>query len=561
MNKETKILCILDGFGLTAKTENNASAQANMPVMRRLLEKYPWMTLDADGVKVGQEQGLVGNSEVGHMNIGGLQLVNQLSYQITRSSFGLYDFDKENPDQLFDPKELLSKRKLEFKESSIHLITLFSNGTIHSDLRHLIGAIEVADKSGYSNIVLHLFSDGRDSDRESFVPTWNNFMTKFCDRLDKIQSKILLGSVGGRYFGMDRDKNTERTVLAIQSFFENKSNRTPIAIADITEHLLLKTLESYGRGVYDETLAPENFGVSIQDHDTIWLLNFRSDRMKQLTHTLIEKNKEDNMDLFILAMNSYGIDSEVYDISDYFSGYIPLFKTKILHNTLSEYISNKGQNQLHIAETEKYAHVTYFFDGGRKTPLEGEDWIVIDSNKVASHAEKPEMKAKEITDYIIENGLGKYDYIIVNYANPDMVGHTGDMEAAIISMEVLDYQLGRLVKEIEMHNYKMVITADHGNIECVGEYTNSEGKKSLDTEHNANPVPLIIVDPNIDFSLLLKKLGSSLEKDNIYTSEIVNSTKNISTLSQVVVDNWITDSQIPKDILPLWYSGEILIYL
>ncbi|MBC7472112.1 MAG: phosphoglycerate mutase (2,3-diphosphoglycerate-independent) [candidate division SR1 bacterium] len=561
MNKETKILCILDGFGLIAKTENNASAQANMPVMRRLLEKYPWMTLDADGVKVGQEQGLVGNSEVGHMNIGGLQLVNQLSYQITRGSFGMFDFDEENPDQLFDPKELLSKRRLEFEKSSIHLITLFSNGTIHSDLRHLIGAIEVADRSGYTNIVLHLFSDGRDSDRESFVPTWNNFTTKFGDRLSKIHSKILLGSVGGRYFGMDRDKNIERTELAIESFFKSKPNTVFIDLDSIAEHLSLKTTEAYKHGIYDETLAPENFGVPIANHDTVWLLNFRSDRMKQLTSTLIDLNKQREMDLYMVAMNSYGIDSEIYNLDNYVNGYIPIFKTQVVHNTLSEYISNKGQNQLHIAETEKYAHVTYFFDGGRKTPLKGEDWIVIDSNKVASHAEKPEMKAKEITDYIIENGLGKYDYIVVNYANPDMVGHTGDMKASITSMEVLDYQLGRLIKEIEIHNYKMIITADHGNIECVGEYTNSEGKKSIDTEHNANPVPLIIVDPNIDFSLLVKKLGASLEKDGIYTSEIFNNTKNISTLSQVVIDGWIVDSQIPKDILPLWYSGEILIYL
>jgi 2,3-bisphosphoglycerate-independent phosphoglycerate mutase len=561
MNKETKILCILDGFGLISKTENNASAQANMPVMRRLLEKYPWMTLDADGVKVGQEQGLVGNSEVGHMNIGGLQLVNQLSYQITRVSFNKFDFAEENPDQLFDPKELLKNRLGDYKESSIHLITLFSSGTIHSDIRHLIGAIEVADHAGYKNIVLHLFSDGRDSDRESFVPIWNTFTTKFADRLEKITSKIVLGSAGGRYFGMDRDKNLERTELALESFFTSSDETRSIGIEEVEEHLLLKTLESYKQGIYDETLAPENFGPSIQDHDTVWLLNFRSDRMKQLASSLVAKNAQLEMDLYIISMNSYGIDAEIYDIDDYQNGYIPLFKTKILHNTLSEYISTKGQNQLHIAETEKYAHVTYFFDGGRKTPLKGEDWIVIDSNKVASHAEKPEMKAKEITDYILEKGLGKYDYIVVNYANPDMVGHTGDIDASIVSMEVLDYQLGRLIKEIETHNYKMVITADHGNIECVGEYLNPNGKISIDTEHNANPVPLIIVDPNIDFELLVKKLESSLEKDSIYTSEIINNTKNTSETSQVIIDGWISDDQIPKDILPLWYSGEILIHL
>jgi 2,3-bisphosphoglycerate-independent phosphoglycerate mutase len=561
MNKETKILCILDGFGLISKTENNASAQANMPVMRKLLQKYPWMTLDADGVKVGQEQGLVGNSEVGHMNIGGLQLVNQLSYQITRGSFNKFDFDEQNPDQLFDPKELLMSRRQDYGDSSIHLVTLFSTGTIHSDIRHLIGAIEVADHAGYKDIVLHLFSDGRDSDRESFVTTWNMFVDKFANRLDKISAKILLGSVGGRYFGMDRDKNIERTELALNSFFISGDEASYIEIGDVREHLQLKALESYKQGIYDETLAPENFGPSFRDHDTVWLLNFRSDRMKQLTGALVDKNKENEMDLYIMAMNSYGIDSEIYDATDYAHGYIPLFKTKILHNTLSEYISNKGQNQLHIAETEKYAHVTYFFDGGRKTPLEGEDWIVIDSNKVASHAEKPEMKAKEITDYIIENGLGKYDYIIVNYANPDMVGHTGDMEASIISMEVLDYQLGRLLHEIETHNYKMVITADHGNVECVGEYVNKDGKKSIDTEHNANPVPFIIVDPNIDFDLLVNKLESSLEKDGIYTTEIYNNTKNIDIKSNVVIDGWVTDSQIPKAILPLWYSGEVLICL
>jgi 2,3-bisphosphoglycerate-independent phosphoglycerate mutase len=561
MNKATKILCILDGFGLVSQIESNAAAQAKMPTLKKMLENYPWMTLDADGVKVGQEQGLVGNSEVGHMNIGGLQLVNQLSYQITRSSFDYFNFEENNPDQLFDPKVLLKNRLASFSENSLHLITLFSNGTIHSDLRHLIGAIEVADKIGYKQIVLHIFSDGRDSDRESLVPTWVVFISKFADRLDKITTKIVLGSVGGRYFGMDRDKNNDRTDLAMQSFFNVGDYGEVVELNQIQDKLTLKTQKSYEDGVYDEYLTPENFGCAIEKHDTVWALNFRSDRMKQLIQTLVKVNTEKEMDLYIISMNDYGVDLESYDPETYAQVYIPLFKTKIVHNTLSEYFQSHSQTQLHIAETEKYAHVTYFFDGGRRTPLEGEDWVVIDSNKVTSHAEKPEMKCKEITDYIIEKGLGKYDYIIVNYANPDMVGHTGDIKAAIVSMEALDVQLGRILDEIETHDYKMLITADHGNVECVGEYTNKDGGVSLDTEHNANPVPLIMVDPKLDFELLVKKLESSLEKDSIYTSEIVNNTKNTSESTKVVIDGWLKDDQIPKDILPLWYSGEILIHL
>jgi 2,3-bisphosphoglycerate-independent phosphoglycerate mutase len=560
MNKETKILCVLDGFGMKAKVDNNAIAQANMPTIHRLLETYPWMTLDADGVKVGQEQGLVGNSEVGHMNIGGLQLVNQLSYQITRGSFNVFDFDEQNPDQLFDPKELLKMRREDYPANQIHLVMLFSSGTIHSDTRHLMGAMEVAANVGYKQIVLHLFSDGRDSDRQSLYSTWQDFTTKFADRLMDIKSLVTLGSLGGRYFGMDRDKNHDRVEQAVQSFFASGGDNV-IDFDEIGEHLKLKTSESYDQDIYDEYLTPENFGPVISEHDTVWLMNFRSDRMKQITQELVEKNMEQDLDLFIVSMNNYGIGSEVYDISEYGNGYIPLFKTKVLHNTLSEYISNKGQTQLHIAETEKYAHVTYFFDGGRNVALDGEDWVVIDSNKVASHADKPEMKAREITDYIIEHGLGKYDYIVVNYANADMVGHTGNLDAAIRSMEVLDYNLGRLVDKIEQGGHKMIITADHGNVESVGEYINSGGQKGIDTEHNANPVPLILVDPKLDFDLLIKKLEANLEKDNIYVSEITNNVKNTNEANKVTIEGWLTQDQIPKNILPLWYSGEVLIHL
>ena len=316
--------------------------------------------------------------------------------------------------------------------------------------------------------------------------------------------------------------------------------------------------------------------------------------MKEFTQVLTDINNEFELNLTIMGMNDYCIGNEIYLDENFHiarqkseNGYYPIFKNKPVENTLAEYISKNGKTQLHIAETEKYNHVTYFMNGGQNKKWEAEDWAVIDSNKVASHAEMPEMKAKEVTDYILESGLGKYDYILVNYANPDMVGHTGDINAATRTMEFLDEQLGRLIKACEADGHEMVIIADHGNVEKVGSF-DSNGKTLIDTEHNANSVPLIILSEELKVKSeeILKQVQDdrSIFQDSKMVAQndssllnnvqklIENKTANLdleqfeNVLAQsnqvdLNADSWLTNEEIPKPVLSLWYAGLILIGL
>lgn len=632
----SKILCILDGFGLSPKSANNVSSLADMPNFRSVLKKYRWTALNADGEAVGQEAGLVGNSEVGHMNIGGLKLVPQLSFQITKSSEKTFDVDKNiSPDQLFDPKKFLKQNfELQTKSKTVHLIGLFSKGTIHSDLRHWAGAIETAGRAGSEKIVLHIISDGRDSDRQSLVETWDYFITTFKDRLTPFENKIFLGSLGGRFYSMDRDKNWERSYCGIMSMLEFRlgHKETPIErdflldkfikpvsnyvksaygisqeeyeeivnnklgsveiemtkdnLKDIQKSLNFITNKSYKYKKYDEFIDPsfiiylENINNSIlyrhyfiRSFDTVWLLNYRTDRMKQFCKMMCDINQVFKLDLTIFGMNDYGVGCEMFLDPDqtYCSkegqvlGYLPVFKNKPVVNTLAQTISKQGLTQLHIAETEKYNHVTYFLNGGQNKQWQGEDWKVIDSNKVQSHAEKPEMKAVEITDYIIENGLGKYDYIMVNFANPDMLGHTGDIEASIKSMEVLDEQLGRIIEKCEKDGHKMIITADHGNVEFVGEYE-IEGKKMVDTEHNPNIVPCIFVDTEFDFDKVISNLKiiknqMGLELDIEKIKKILIKDNRVDLIDS---EFWLATNkldELKQSALPLWYAGVMMMAL
>lgn len=607
----SKILCILDGFGISPGSPNNVLSLSKLPNFKSILEKYYWYTLNADGDNVGQESGLVGNSEVGHMNLGGLKLIPQLSYQITKSGQSSFDLNKEiAPDELFDPKVFLAE-KFKSGNKTVHLIGLFSTGTIHSDLRHWAGSIEAAGKSGASKIVLHILSDGRDSDRQSLVETWNYFVKTFEDRIKPFEDKIFLGSLGGRFYAMDRDKNWARVIEGLLSMFGDQLKSTLFNDSfkallekynlnleelvakikhsefntEINTSNLEKVLEmlsfysklSYDKGEFDEHILPQqlfysehqtpNISHGISKNDSIWLINFRTDRMKQLSQMLSDINQELELNLNILGMNDYCIDKEIYLDQNLVStrskttvGYFPVFKNQPVKDPMAKYLSEIGKTQLHIAETEKYNHVTYFFNGGQNQKWEGEDWVVIDSNKVASHAEKPEMKAKEVTDYILENGLGKYDYIIVNYANPDMVGHTGDIEAGIISMEFLDQQLGRLIEKVELEGHEMIITADHGNIEFVGAFEN-HGKKLTDTEHNPNRVPLIFVS---------KKYNPDNLLTNIDTFEKTHEVMQLLNLKNILLEDnrlnlseneWLATNQIPKAELPLWFAGFCLVNL
>jgi 2,3-bisphosphoglycerate-independent phosphoglycerate mutase len=581
---KTKILCVLDGFGLLPASKNNAVSLAKTPNLNRLFATYPWTTLDADGESVGQERGLVGNSEVGHMNIGGLQLVKQLSYQITKSSLNSFEMTKEANEQLFYPREILHSQTLlqptffqkiiqtvtgqRLKAEPIHLIGLFSAGTIHSDLRHWVGAIEAAGKAGCKEIILHLISDGRDSDRKSFALTWNTFISLYGERLKPYIHLIKLGSVVGRFYAMDRDNNLERTQKAIDVMFDQDGQE--ITFREIQSWLDTITQESYNKQIYDENLIPTQPGKGINKNDMIWLVNFRSDRMKQLAKMLVEHNHDNDMDILILANNSYSIGYEYTDKDASKSitkirnhkQYLPLFMRQTLQNTLADYIEEKGQTQLHVAETEKYAHVTYFMNGGRNEKHVGEEWLLVDSNKVESHAQKPAMKAGEITDTVLEQGLGKYDYIIMNYANPDMLGHTGELHAAIESMEALDRELGRLIEVVEQGGHTFVMTADHGNIEVVGEYTRNKDEY-LDTEHNPNPVPCLIVSPDFSLENLNKRFDELKYETDIPKHIAIEDMKNLGE-NLVMFDEkaeWITEDSIPRPNYPLWYAGLILVAL
>lgn len=565
-DKKTKILCILDGFGLAPASANNCISLARMPNFKRLLAQYHWTTLNADGDCVGQESGLVGNSEVGHMNIGGLKMVPQLSYQVTHSALKSFDLNKTiTPDQLFDPKEAL-KSKFESGEKIIHLIGLFSKGQIHSDLRHWAGSIQAAGQAGAEKIVLHIISDGRDSDRQSLVETWDYFVENFGQQIQAYENKIYLGSLGGRFYAMDRDKNWGRVAkglgailnIKLENQVYKKYGQVNNSFFEIKDLLREITVSSYSDDNFDEHICPQYFTDCIEKTQTVWLLNFRTDRMKQFAQMLCDINQEFTLNLNILAMNNYGIGKELFDLdADPNSGYFPIFNNEPVQKTLAQRISGKGKTQLHIAETEKYNHVTYFLNGGQNKKWPGEDWVVIDSNKVTSHAEKPEMKAKEVTDYILQKGIGKYDYIVVNYANPDMVGHTGDIHAGTKSMDYLDIQLGRLVTAVEEGGHSMLVTADHGNIEFVGSYA-YRGKKLIDTEHNSNPVPLIFVSSDFDKNEFLSNLKKLCEKEFIsYNMEKLNQAIQSDNQIDLLGDkkSWLEACDIPTPLLPLWYSG------
>jgi 2,3-bisphosphoglycerate-independent phosphoglycerate mutase len=546
----TKVLCILDGFGLAPLSKNNIFNPENAPFLYSLFKKYPWIMLDADGESVGQESGLVGNSEVGHMNLGGLQLVNQLSYEITHSA--ALNYSSKLGSQVLAPNNILKQHN----SHTIHLIGLFSSGTIHSDLRHWKGSINASIEAGIQNIVLHLLSDGRDSDRQSFYTTFESFYQENENIFLNTKIKIKLGSISGRFFGMDRDKNFERTDKFIDCLFE-KSNDSynTFSIKDLIKNY---SQNQYQKQCFDETIVPKNFGENINKNDSIWLINFRSDRMKQMVTNLVQKNKKLKLNLLIISNNDYGVQSlSSYDYSNYKNineYYFPLFRKDSIQNTVADYISKHNKTCLHIAETEKFAHVTYFFNGGRQESKPNEKYILIDSNKVDSHAEKPEMKAGEITDYIIESGLGEYDYIVVNYANTDMVAHTGDIDASTRSLKFLDGQLSKLFSKINDGKHSLILTADHGNLECVGEYLPNK----IDTEHNPNPVPCIFINERYSINKINENINKIILENkliNVSNNElntVLNNAKNNQNNFDIWFDNFDRN-------LPLWYAGLFLL--
>lgn len=471
MNKKLTILMILDGFGNNDKEEGNAIKLARTPNLDRLMKIYPNTQIHTSGEEVGLPDGQMGNSEVGHINIGAGRIVYQEAMKITKS-IETGDF--------FSIRELIGAiEHCKRNNSKLHIMGLVSNGGVHSNKRHLYALLELAKRKDFDNVYIHFFSDGRDTS-----PTSSEIS---CEELEqKIEEKGVgkIASVMGRYYSMDRDKRWDRVKKAYDALvygIGEKANTVNNAIE-----------KSYQKEIFDEFIEPTlicNNGkpiATISDKDAVIFFNFRHDRGRELTRAIVDKNFKEfdtkSLDLYYVCMTEY--DSTIPNVEI-------AFKPDVITNTFGEYISSKGLTQLRIAETEKYAHVTFFFNGGvEEKQYKGEDRILVESPKVPTYDMQPEMNISEVTQSVIQSiNSRKYDCIILNYANPDMVGHTGNIDAAIKAVESVDKAVGQVVEEIEKNNDVLLITSDHGNIEQMIDYSTGE----VNTAHTTNLVPFILI--------------------------------------------------------------------
>ena len=475
MAKKPVMLMILDGFGVAAKSKGNAVELANKPNYDKIIRKFPHTELEASGLAVGLPEGQMGNSEVGHLNIGSGRVVYQ---ELTRITKSIKDGD------FFQNQELLKAIKnAKDNNTSLHLMGLLSDGGVHSHINHLKGLLEFAKKEGLKKVYLHAFMDGRD------VPPSSG--KEFILQTENIMREVGVGkiaTVSGRYYALDRDNRWDRVELAYNAMVLGKGETAISAIEAIEK--------SYESDKTDEFVMPcvlledGKPTARIQNDDSVIFFNFRPDRAREITRAINDQNftdfKRDNLKLTFVTMTQY--DSTLEGVS-------VAFKPQTISNTLGEYVSKKGLNQLRIAETEKYAHVTFFFNGGVEKENEGEERALIASPKVATYDLKPEMSAYEVTDELIKRlEEDKYDMIILNYANPDMVGHTGVVEAAIKAVETVDTCLGKVVDKVLQKQGTVFITADHGNAETMMD--ESTGKPY--TAHTTKPVPFVWVANEIN---------------------------------------------------------------
>ncbi len=471
MNKKV-LLMILDGWGVTQNPEVSAIAKANTPFIDSLYSKYPNAQLLTDGLNVGLPEGQMGNSEVGHINLGAGRIIYQELAKINLAA--------EN-NTLSEEKSI--KNAFEYAKNNnknIHLIGLVSNGGVHSHINHLKGLLTAANKEGVKNVFVHAFTDGRDVDPQS----GKAFITELQNHIKITGGK--LASIIGRYYAMDRDKRWERTKKAFDLLVNGKGIASKNALESIQQ--------SYDNGVTDEFIEPivltENGKptATIQPNDVVIFFNFRTDRGRQLTEVLTQKDFHEynmaKMPLHFVTMTNF---------DDTFQDIKVVYKKENINNTLGEIISKAGKKQIRIAETEKYPHVTFFFSGGREKPFNGEKRILCPSPKVATYDLQPEMSAYEIRDKILpEIDSQSADFICLNFANPDMVGHTGVFEAAVKACETVDSCTKSIVEIAVENHYTTIIIADHGNSETM---INPDG--SPNTAHTTNPVPIIIVDNEI----------------------------------------------------------------
>ena len=471
MDKKLMMLMILDGFGINEKEQGNAIKLAKTPNIDKLMKTCPTTTIYTSGLNVGLPEGQMGNSEVGHTNIGAGRIVYQDLTKITKS---IEDGD-------FFSNEALNKAIENCKKynSKLHVMGLLSDGGVHSHERHLYAILELAKRKDFDNVFVHCFMDGRDTPPTS----GEGYMTKLEDKM-KEKGVGRVASISGRFYAMDRDKRWQRIQKAYDAMVNGEGIKATSAIQAIEA--------SYQKEVFDEFIEPtvicnqEGPIGKIEKHDSVIFFNFRPDRAREITRTLVDTNFEEfnthkDLDLYFVCMTPYDETLENVDIA---------FKKEPLVNTFGEYISNKGLTQLRIAETEKYAHVTFFFNGGEEKQYTGEDRILVPSPKVETYDLKPEMSAYEVTEKVVDAiNSKKYNSIILNYANPDMVGHTGNLDAAIKAVETIDECVQKVVDAVNSQNGMLIITADHGNSEQMVDYKTGEPH----TAHTTNPVPLILV--------------------------------------------------------------------
>ena len=470
MKDKLTMLMILDGFGDNPNKDGNAIKLAKTPNIDKLMKKYPNTEIYTSGLHVGLPEGQMGNSEVGHTNIGAGRIVYQELTRITKSI--------EDGDFFSNPEFIAAIENCKKHNSKLHILGLVSDGGVHSHNRHLYGLLEMAKRRDFENVYVHCFLDGRDTPPASA----ESYIVKLEEKMkEKNVGKI--ASLSGRFYAMDRDKRWERVEKCYNALVNGEGIKAGSAVKAIED--------SYQKEVFDEFVEPtvicngEEPIAKIEKNDSVIFFNFRPDRAREITRSLVDKEftgfERKYFPLYYVCFTNY--DDTIKNVHI-------VFKKDEIKNTFGEIISKKGLTQLRIAETEKYAHVTFFFNGGEEKQYKGEDRILIPSPKVETYDLKPEMSANEVTDKVVEAiESQKYDCIILNYANPDMVGHTGSLEAAIKAIETIDTCVGRVVEAIEKVNGVALITADHGNSEQMIDYTTGEPH----TAHTTNPVPLILV--------------------------------------------------------------------
>ena len=484
MSKKPVVLMVLDGYGLNDRTEGNAIALANTPVMDKLMKECPFVKGQASGLAVGLPDGQMGNSEVGHMNIGAGRIIYQ---DLTRITKAIEDGD------FFENKALLAAMdNCKKNDSDLHLWGLLSDGGVHSHITHLYGLLEMAKKQGLSKVYVHAFLDGRDTPPASGK--------EFIEELEKKMKEIGVGkiaSLSGRYYAMDRDNNWDRVQKAYDSLTKGEGVQAEDAVKAMED--------SYAKDVTDEFVLPTVITENgkpvsvVKENDSVIFFNFRPDRAREITRSFCDEE-------FTGFERKKGFLKLTYvcfvDYDDTIGNKLVAFKKESVENTFGEFLAANGKTQLRLAETEKYAHVTFFFNGGVEEPNKDEERSLVKSPAVATYDLQPEMSAPEVSRRLNEAiGSGKYDVIVINFANPDMVGHTGVIPAAIKAVEAVDGCVGSAVEAIKKADGVLFICADHGNAEKMIDYETGEPH----TAHTTNPVPFILV--NYDESYTLREGG------------------------------------------------------